>query len=101
MPHSLDVLMFPLLLGEQEGSLAGTGRSSFSAGFFINELIRRSVGVLLPELVELDSKFHSELLRLESRKHPLPQEGAVNQRKNQDSCRVAVRTRKELLLSCL
>lgn len=66
MPHSLDVLMFPLLLGEQEGSLAGTGRSSFSAGFFINELIRRSVGVLLPELVELDSKFHSELLRLES-----------------------------------
>lgn len=46
-----------------EGPLAGTVKSSFSVGFFTNELLSRSVGVLLPCIMDLDSKFHSEQLR--------------------------------------
>lgn len=55
---------FPVLLSEQERPLAGTVRSSFSSDFFIKELISWSVGDLLFQLVDLGSKFYSELLRL-------------------------------------
>lgn len=54
----------PLLLSEQERPLAGTVRSSFSSGFFIKEFISWFVGDMLLQLVDLGSKFYSELLRL-------------------------------------
>lgn len=59
-----NVAKLPLLPSEQGGPLAGTVRSSFSSGFFIKELTSWSVGDLLLQLVDLVSKFHSELLRL-------------------------------------
>lgn len=74
--RKVDVAKHPLLPSEQGRLLAGTVRSSFSSGFFIKELTSWCVGDLLLQLVDLVSKFHSELLRLVPWKHLLLPRGS-------------------------